>query len=77
MVTMVNRDLSKIGYIGEKSLTRRDRLVNISSTMKDRYNRYSNLIRHYKILLKDENRGNYYKDNENYQKILKILSKYK
>ena len=31
----------------------------------------------FKILLKDENRNNYYKDNENYQKILKTLSKYK
>ena len=31
----------------------------------------------FKILLKDENRSNYYKNNENYQNILKTLSKYK
>ena len=31
----------------------------------------------FKILLKDENRGNCYEDNRNYQKVLKILSKYK
>lgn len=31
----------------------------------------------FKTLLKSENREDYYKGNENYAKILKILSKYK
>ncbi|WP_221892826.1 hypothetical protein, partial [Cetobacterium sp. 2G large] len=42
-----------------------------------RYKQANTLKSSFKILLKDENRGNYYKNNENYQKILKTLSKYK